>query len=381
VRPFYVVFSFLICLSANAAQQSLTNLPNLMNPGISVDGLFSLTQFSRDVPQTFATGHDPRRNGFNLQQIEISYQSNVDPYFRADIHSVFGPDGMEFEEAYGSTTGLPGGFQIMAGQFFNRFGRGNPTHPHSWEFADKQLVLGRFFGGDGFRNPGLQISWLTPLPWFSEFIMSGHNSTGDTATSFRSPNMGDATTADFTTMRSISDLVYLLRTNNFVSLSEDLSLILGGSYLTGPNALGNRTNIMGADLYLRFRRPNSLAFITLEFEYLRRLYGGHVSTFDDQGLYTQVVFRLPEPWQRWHFGLRFDWVGPQTAPTFASGTAGADTDRNQRTRISPVISFYPTEFSKVRIQYDNDNQQTVGVQHVVSLQLEFLVGAHGAHSF
>jgi hypothetical protein len=368
-------------LNANAAQQSFSNLPNLMNPGISVDGLFSLTQFSRDVPLTFAAGHDPKLSGINFQQVEISYQSNVDPYFRADIHSVFSPEGMEFEEAYASTLGLPGGLQIMAGQFFNRFGRGNPTHPHTWDFADKQLVLGRFFGGDGFRNPGIQVSWLSPLPWFSEVIVSGQNSNTDIATSFKTSQLSDGSITAITAVRSLADLAYLLRTNNFVSFSETLSMNLGGNYLTGPNALGNRTVIVGGDLYLKFRRPDSLSFISLQVEYLRRLYGGPVSTFDDFGWYAQLVFRLPEPWQRWHLGVRYDWVSPKTAPTFASGSAGNDPDSFERRRITPVVSFYPTEFSKIRFQYENDIQNVAGVQHVVSLQFEFLMGAHGAHQF
>ena len=69
--------------------------------------------------------------------------------------------------------------------FFNSFGRGNAIHPHAWNYANKPLMLSRMYGGGELRNPGLQISWLTSLPWYSEIIFSSQNSKGDTAVSFR----------------------------------------------------------------------------------------------------------------------------------------------------------------------------------------------------
>ncbi len=355
-----------------------------LNPDISVGGLFSLTQFNKDTPLVFNSGHDPKVNGFNLQQMEISFQSNVDPYFRADIHSVFSADGIELEEAYGTTLALPGGLQVKAGQFFTAFGRNNPTHPHTWDFANKPIILGRFFGGDGMRNPGAQISWLTPLPWFSEVIISGQSSTGNLATSFRTSQLSDSSITAVTTMRAIADLAYLFRTNHFVSLSEEWSLNLGGSYLTGPNAMGGslRTDILGGDLYLKYRNPSSLSFVGLQLEALRRLYAVPAGKTDDWGWYTQLIFRLPEPWQRWHLGIRYDWASTKTAPTFDSGSPGSDPDSAKRWRVSPVVTFYPSEFSKVRLQYDYDTQEdNTPAQHAVSLQFEFLIGAHGAHQF
>ena len=67
------------------------------------------------------------------------------------------------------------------------------------------------------------------------------------------------------------------------------------------------------------------------------------------------------------------------------GTSGAydpfDVFRGQRTRISPDLTFYPSEFSKIRLQYNYDQGVLFGTGHSVWLQIEFLLGAHGAHKF
>ncbi|MGZ3709703.1 MAG: hypothetical protein ACXVBC_12355, partial [Bdellovibrionota bacterium] len=114
----------------------------LMNPAIAVDGLFALALFNRTTPTGFQGGHDPHINGFNIQQVELTFGANVDPYFRADANIVLTTEGVEIEEAYATTLGLPAGFQIKAGQFLTAYGRFNPTHPHTWDFANMPLVNG-----------------------------------------------------------------------------------------------------------------------------------------------------------------------------------------------------------------------------------------------
>ncbi len=359
-----------------------------MNPNLSLIGLFSLTQFSIGEPLVFEGGHDPKISGFNTQQIELTLGASVDPYLRADANLVLVPEGgeikVEIEEAYATTLDFPWGLQLKAGAFFSAFGRQNPQHPHAWSFVNKPLILGRMFGGDGMRNPGAQLSWLTPLPWYSEIIGSAQNSSGETMASFR----GDLP------MRDLSDGTGLIRWNNFFALSEELSLIVGGSYARGTNAEPDpkqKTQLLGADLYLKFRRPSSLSFLSLEVEALNRRYGTAAGDLSDWGWYAQVLYRLGEPWHRWHVGFRYDWVGdkqpgaPSTSPGPVDPTTGlptpTDLDTLKRFRLSPVVSFYPSEFSKVRFQYDYDRPNGATPVHAVSIQLEFLMGAHGAHKF
>jgi len=55
--------------------------------------------------------------------------------------------------------------------------------------------------------------------------------------------------------------------------------------------------------------------------------------------------------------------------------------RAQRWRLSPNLTWYPTEFSKIRLQYNYDKRSGIGSDHSVWLQFEFLLGAHAAHKF
>src|SRR4051794_22938267 len=82
-----VLCSIPLMISAQAIAEDSAGA-KVMNPDLSVDGLFSLSQFNRPDPLVFVGGHDPTQNGFNLQQVELTYGSSVDPYFRADANLV-----------------------------------------------------------------------------------------------------------------------------------------------------------------------------------------------------------------------------------------------------------------------------------------------------
>jgi hypothetical protein len=63
-----------------------------------------------------------------------------------------------------------------------------------------------------------------------------------------------------------------------------------------------------------------------------------------------------------------------------------DEMRQSRSRISANLTWYPTEFSKIRLQYNHDfleENAFLASRDVDSifLQFEFILGAHGAHKF
>jgi len=78
--------------------------------------------------------------------------------------------------------------------------------------------------------------------------------------------------------------------------------------------------------------------------------------------------------------LRGDFVAPAQTGAYEN-ILGRDPDRAQRWRISPNLTWYPSEFSKIRLQYNYDDRDLIGVDHSVWLQFEFLLGAHAAHKF
>jgi len=365
---------------------------------ISFDALMDFGWSTRSDVMALERGdHDPLQRGFTLPNEEIFLDGAVDPYFKGVADLVFKLDehndtDVELEEVYLTTTALPANLQAKAGQFFTEFGRINQQHPHTWDFVDQPLIIGRMFGPEGLRNPGARLSWLAPTPFYSELFLAAQDSQGTTAFSFRN-------TADrlfgrppvVRDVRSLADLIYTPRYVASFDLTDAQTLVAGASAAFGPNASGTDTDtqIYGLDLYWKWKPPwqsGGFPFIAWQTEGLGRRYdaaamvgraaGGTFAlpreTLDDWGVYSQILYGFM---QRWVAGLRGDWV---------SGGAGwfrPDTNRADRFRVSPDLTFYPTEFSKIRLQYNYDHGQLLGDDSSVWLQTEFLLGAHAAHKF
>jgi hypothetical protein len=369
-----------------------------LNPDISIDGLFAAAASTEDDFERLFTGaHDPVQRGFTLQNLELTLGGAVDPYFRGDVHLVYqidrrGKSTLEVEEAYLTTLSLPSNLQLKAGQFFTQFGRLNPTHPHTWDFSDQPLVNGRMFGGDGLRNPGMQFSYLLPLPFYMEAMTTVQDSQGETAFSFRNAPGEElfGRPLQERKVRGLDDLLWVPRLRTSFNLSDTQTLLLGASGATGPNASGlhTRTNIYGLDLYWRWKpldNFNGWPFVSFQTEGMFRDYQAGRAldetsgdlllprrTLNDWGMYSQILWGFSP---RWVAGMRFDYVE-------GNGDARNDPNRDRRLRYSPNITFYPSEFSKWRLQYNFDDQPDRGRHdHTITLQYEFLIGTHGAHTF
>jgi len=104
---------------------------------------------------------------------------------------------------------------------------------------------------------------------------------------------------------------------------------------------------------------------------------------DDYGLYSQLLWGFARPWVA---GVRYDYArGEADEFTLPDGSYSSARDplRDQRHRFAAVVSYYPSEFSKLRLQYNYDHAQFLSQEdaHSVYLQFEILFGAHGAHKF
>lgn len=315
-------------------------------------------------------GHDPTRTGFNLQQLELSIQSNVDPFFGFRANLVFSQFGVEIEEVYATTLSLPNNLQLRAGQFLTRFGRLNPTHPHSWSFVDLPLVNAKFFGSEGNRGLGAEVSYLSPLPWFAELSLSATDAAGGCcARSFYgNDDLG---------VTSPLDVLYTGTLKQFFPLQDALGILWGLSGQLGPNAsgLGNRSHILGTDLYVRYKPVNdpNRNIVSLEVEAMHRARQVPFDRLVDYGGRAQLTWQWR---QHYELGVRAEVV---------SGLAGdpLDPDWNGwRSRYSGAFTVYPSHFSRVRLQGSVDlpswREEPI---FATFLALEVLVGAHGAHTY
>ncbi len=341
-----------------------------MNPQLAFIADVGFAWFSVDEPLMLG-GHDPKYSGFFLQQLELSIGASVDPFFRVDGNIVFSQFGVEIEEVYATTLGIPGGFQFRVGQFLTRFGRINASHPHSWDFVDQSLVIGKFMGGEGNRGLGVEVSWLTPLPWYVEVVAAGIDGRGEsTGRSFwGASDLG---------FRDPRDLEYVLALKQFWPLGADASLSWGFSWALGPNGTGldNRTDLFGTDIFLKIRPIRAGRYFELRWQTEAMLRNRQVpgGLNRDWGGYTYVVVRFAKMWEA---GIRYELV---------SGIEGDDLDpdwTSLRQRIAPQITFRPSHFSRVRLQVDVDNPTWHETPWQVGgmLAFEFVIGAHPAHKY
>lgn len=343
--------------------------------------------------------HDPLKRGFALRNAEIAVDGAIDPYFKGFANIVLKLDknnetAIELEETYVQSTSFPAGLQLKAGQYFAGFGRQNPQHPHSWTFVDQPLILNRTFGPEGLRSIGTQLSWLAPTPFYAEFFLSVLDGQGGTAFSFRNPGEPDASgvnrfagraTTD-RTLRGAQDLLFVPRVATSFELGDTQTLLAGLSAAIGPNDTGphSRTAVYGADLYWKWKPANAaqgFPYLAWQTEALyRRLEAAAdplallpAETLRDYGFYTQLVYGFRP---RWTAGLRAD---------YASGNAGAfdpgDPFRGERHRFSPELIFLPSEFSKIRLQYNFDRGGAFGRASSLWMRFDFGLGAHVAHKY
>jgi hypothetical protein len=389
---------------------------------LSLDLLFAVggsTEPDESLQTLQGGAHDPRKRGFTLQQAELSLTGAVDPYFYGETHIIFSIDPIsgetetELEEAFLTTLSLPYGLQFKGGQFFTEFGRINAQHPHQWDWQDQPIINTRLFGGDGLRAPGARLGWLTPLPWYSELYFGAQNANGETLTSFlanaevfeeRPIGGRPFTNRD---VKSLKDILYLARWANSWNFTDEITTVFGLSGLFGPNATGRDgyTQIYGTDLKVTWRPVNNFRgwpFLIWQSELMGRWYKADrffddsdpdniidlpKKTLIDWGFYTQALYGF---YYRWAAGLRYEYASGENPSVLVYKDRSRDPFRDNRLRLSPLLVWQPTEFSRIRLQYNYDHATHLEFDglgnrerdaHSVWLGFEISYGAHAAHKY
>ena len=365
-----------------------------LNPDIAVIAT-GAAGFSQRAPLLLA-GDDPdlkgslyeKSAGITLQELEVAFQSIVDPYFRADVFlTIPNLNGLEVEEAFLTTTSLPA-LQVKAGVFRSAFGRQNGMHLHVQDFVERPLINAAYLGTDGLRPPGAQLSWLLPVPFFLQLVGEVFSvAAPDVPPPGSYPHLPSFGGGQRTDLTYAGELKFFLPPWESVSIFGGLNVATGVSpgLVQGDTTIhqGARTMLYGVDLYVKYKPPNqavtyfSLAWTT---EYILRTIGSTPTEdgLTDGGLYTQLVMQIA---RRWFVGLRQDLLGVPSSDL-----------QPLTSRTTLDLTFYPSEFSKLRgsVQYDAvDSQapiiQQLSLYHVNNfaayIQFEVAIGAHGAHKF
>jgi hypothetical protein len=140
---------------------SPTESQTQVNPDISFIGDSRLS-VKQDAPPEIGN------NGLEVDfhELEITATGYLNPFSRADVclgmHGTEGP--IEIEEASATLLrGLPLNLQLKIGQYLVDFGKLNTQHSHQWSWMGRPLMHQAYFGGDGLRDVGLNISTFLPV--------------------------------------------------------------------------------------------------------------------------------------------------------------------------------------------------------------------------
>ncbi|HSD20542.1 MAG TPA: hypothetical protein VLC54_10915 [Anaeromyxobacter sp.] len=325
----------------------------LLLPDVSAIGSGALAFGTYDIenlsPRTGPFG-PADKPAFLFEELELGLQAVVDPYARADAFIAFTPDGADLEEAYLTTLSLPAGLQLRAGKLFSPFGRQNQQHPHVWEFVDAPLAQSRLLADEALSGAGVDVSWLAPVPWFATLHLAAQST---------APGENDA-----------AALTGVARLEQFFPFGETTTLGVGLSAARRDEPGGGAfRDLGGVDLYLRYRPLESRSYLALSGElYARRFRDvADAPSGTDTGGWAQAFWRQN---RFFGYGARYDW-----APT--AGDAAGGTEH----RTAVLAAWLPSEFQRIRLQvaYDRRPGGQDGLETL--LQLEFGIGAHGAHPF
>ena len=340
--------------------------------------------------------------GMNFNYGEMSLYSVVDPYF--DLFAVLdlSPDGAGLEEAYFTTRKLPYGFKIKGGKFLATFGRVNEQHEHYWDFANRPLIATTLFGEDGLNEIGAQVTWVAPTPFYLVLgaeVLNGTNEQSFGVSGFSDPsgtytiNAVQGPNLYIGFIRSsfdIDDASILFGISNAMGTTRNNQGYSGG---TG-NAVDANTDIVGGDLTVKYSL-DAIRYLSFQTEYMVRVMSGteysrNVSdavtsmSMDKHhsGFYAQVAAKLD---QLWEIGVRYDLLMQNDV-----SLGGADQHMpSNLPRYSAMIEYNPTEFSRLRLQFDRDESRYLQASGGLSrqpytqiiLQANLTIGAHGAHAF
>lgn len=384
-----LVLVFALAPGANGAEGGTRPFGSAMNPDIGANALLLYTNSNRGNYLLDSNASD--RNGPSVQELEVSFISDVDPYSRLRLNfsshqemPTSGPiprNGGEWkfepEEAYAETTHVPY-VTLKVGKFKALLGKHNDLHTHAFPFIDAPLANAVLLGDEGLNDVGVSAAYLAPLSWFSELTLQLFSGRPET-----SPGG-----VDYFNNGSANASVQVAHWKNLVDLSDSLTGELGVSYAQGTNEATDAngrgqigdTDFLGADLTFKWRpveggKYHSLAWAT---EALQRKIYRPLSSNIGQGIASWIQWQMDE---RWWLQFRADYLEVNDTDTAKSPAYNDQVAPFQR-RYTALLAFNPSEFSGFRLQYSrNYDAGQPDPEQKIYLQFSYTIGFHPAHSY
>lgn len=381
---------------------------NAFNPQLSiiVDGQASSYKNNSEAYELpgFALGGEAGlpQDGMGLGHTEITASSNIDDKFYGQITVAIadheGETETELEEAFFETLGLGNGLTLRGGRFFSAVGYINQQHNHAWDFADAPLIYTGIWGKKYIDN-GVRLNWIAPTDLLielgAEIFSGGHFPAGGEASS------------------GSGSQVYFMNLGGDIGISNSWQIMLshytadvrgretGGHHHGGhdddsetevPVFTGD-SDVDGIGFVYKWAPDGNFKDrnFKLQGEYFSRDENGLLemsgsipleeTTFngDQQGYYLQGIYQfLPQ----WRMGIRYDWLHSNNSGLNMEilEEAGLTDEGINPERWSTMLEWIPSEFSRVRLQFNHDKSYE-DYDNQIFLQYTMSLGAHGAHQF
>jgi len=343
-----------------------TRMQPELNPEISVNG------------DLFFVAGDNLKNQMQARHFELDFQSYLDPFTKMHVvfgyeggHSVWGygedehadaeheeeHGGFELEEGFLTWLNLPGNTALTVGKKRQQFGILNRWHMHALPQTDYPWVIQESFGPHGLSGTGVSVEWMMPSLWAdaNELIvevMDGNNDVAFAGSDWTKPS-------------------YLAYLKNYWDLSPntyfeaDVTGLFGVTDADGDLAhdflaldLVYDWYPLGRELYRGFEARGMLVRSSLDLE--------NGSSLDTWGSYLYGQYKFTRGWIA---GIRWDWVEDQRQ-------AGHDF-----WGLSPYLTFWQSEFVRLRGQYSYRNDNIYGTDNRFELQFTFAAGPHKHESY
>jgi len=369
-------------------QSSGASAPNTFNPSIGtvLAGRYADVDRGWNEIPGFQPGGEigTGSSGFALSEAEINLKASVDNRYFGNltigVHEDDGETEVGVEEAWLQTTDLPLGISVTGGRFFSAAGYLNSFHFHADDFTDRPLPYQAFFGGR-YAVDGIQARWIAPTSLLLE-LGSEINWGGGFPASANAESSPGAWTLFSKIGGDVGDGHSWQAGLSHTSVD---AIDRSGAHAHAGGAIGESfsgdSDLTIADFVWKWapQGNSTVRSLKLQGEYFRRSEDGLFASIpydgDQDGWYLQSVLQFASVWR---VGLRHDVVDASNGISLV-GTELEDPGRSSY-RDSLMLDWSPSEFSRLRMQFTNDNVLAIS-DHQWTLQYIMSIGAHGGHQF
>ena len=397
-------------MAENSPPAAPATSANAFNPEVSLILQGQYAQM-KNVPDRTITGfwpaggHDDHgkgvsTRGFSLNHTELIFSAGIDPYWRGQAIFAVQDEAVEVEEAWFQSLAIGHGVGLRGGRYRSGIGYLNEQHPHQWDFANAPLMYNALFGQEAsYREDGLQLKWLAPTPVFVEFgaeVGRGANFPGTDSNKNGAGawaayvHVGD----DLGVSNSWRTGLSYLKTSSGDREADFVDI----NGLQAQGLFNGDTATWLADFVWKWAPDGNPKYQNFKFqsEYFVRKDKGDLTCMDENGVgnacatpvtsdydtrqsgwYAQGVYQFTPEWRA---GLRYDQLD-SGRQNLGANSANLTVEDYKPKRATAMVDYSWSEFSRVRLQYAQDNSMAGITANQWIVQYIMSLGAHGVHKF